>query len=145
VRRQINEIRNFDIRGELERAVDADGSIRQSFSDPLITPAPTEPVTTSEIPAAGETLDLSAPAETPAETDGEASGPPETAAPEGTAPEGTAAEDTAPAAPAEVELEAPPVFDGLAFLPPSVTAASGAPAFIPPRNARPQAARELPH
>ena len=33
VRNQINEIRNFDIKGEIEKAVDADGSIRQTFAD----------------------------------------------------------------------------------------------------------------
>jgi sec-independent protein translocase protein TatB len=44
VRASINEIRNFDIRGELERTVDADGSIRATFaSNPLdpVTPAAT--------------------------------------------------------------------------------------------------------
>src|SRR5262249_41833784 len=36
IRSSINEIRNFDIRGEIERTVDADGSIRASFaSNPL--------------------------------------------------------------------------------------------------------------
>lgn len=36
VRQQINEIRNFDIRGEIEKAVDADGSLRSTFNeDPL--------------------------------------------------------------------------------------------------------------
>ena len=40
VRQQINEIRNFDIRGEIERAVDEDGSLRRAFDDPLITPSP---------------------------------------------------------------------------------------------------------
>ncbi len=43
VRQQINEIRNFDIRGEIERAVDEDGSLRQAFDDPFAAPAP-EPV-----------------------------------------------------------------------------------------------------
>jgi sec-independent protein translocase protein TatB len=33
VRQQINEIRNFDIRGEIEKAVDADGSLRSTFND----------------------------------------------------------------------------------------------------------------
>jgi sec-independent protein translocase protein TatB len=42
VRQQINEIRNFDIRGEIERAVDSDGAIRASFAgDPFRdTPVP---------------------------------------------------------------------------------------------------------
>ena len=43
VRTSINEIRNFDFRGEIEKTIDADGSIRSTFaSDPLApTPAPT--------------------------------------------------------------------------------------------------------
>jgi sec-independent protein translocase protein TatB len=36
VRASINEIRNFDVRGEIERTVDADGTIRGAFaSNPL--------------------------------------------------------------------------------------------------------------
>ena len=36
VRNQIKEIRNFDIKGEIEKAVDADGSLRSTFaSNPL--------------------------------------------------------------------------------------------------------------
>ena len=39
VRDQINQIRNFDIRGEIEKAVDADGSIRSTLAtNPLSTP-----------------------------------------------------------------------------------------------------------
>lgn len=33
VRQQIAELRNFDIRGEIEKAVDADGSLRKTFAD----------------------------------------------------------------------------------------------------------------
>ena len=40
VRKQIDEIRNFDIRGEIERAVDDDGSLKQAFTDPFAAPAP---------------------------------------------------------------------------------------------------------
>src|ERR1700722_17175252 len=48
VREQINEIRNFDFKGEIEKAVDADGSIRATFAEnplePTITaPPPPEP------------------------------------------------------------------------------------------------------
>jgi sec-independent protein translocase protein TatB len=52
VRSSINEIRNFNIRDTLEKAVDTDGTIRKTFTeDPLKTdytapytaPAPTEP------------------------------------------------------------------------------------------------------
>ncbi len=39
IRNQISEIRNFDIRGEVARAVDADGSLRAALrEDPLATP-----------------------------------------------------------------------------------------------------------
>ena len=38
VRSQIQEIRNFDIRGEVEKAVDADGSIRGSFASQPFDP-----------------------------------------------------------------------------------------------------------
>ena len=45
VRASINEIRNFDIRGEFEKTIDADGSIRATFaSNPL---EPTTPAVTS--------------------------------------------------------------------------------------------------
>ena len=48
VRSSINEIRNFDIRGEIERAVDAGRSLRATFAeqsagtgcDPRQQPAP---------------------------------------------------------------------------------------------------------
>ena len=47
VRSQINEIRNFDIKGEIEKAVDEDGSLKQTFSgnplDPVWTPPASEP------------------------------------------------------------------------------------------------------
>src|ERR1019366_2611419 len=33
VRQQIDELRNFDIKGELEKAVDADGTIRATFAE----------------------------------------------------------------------------------------------------------------
>jgi sec-independent protein translocase protein TatB len=42
VRSSFNDIRNFDVRGEIERAVDADGTLRSTFeSNPL---EPTVPV-----------------------------------------------------------------------------------------------------
>jgi sec-independent protein translocase protein TatB len=41
VRSQINQIRNFDIKGEIERAVDTDGSLKSTFSsDPFATSYP---------------------------------------------------------------------------------------------------------
>jgi sec-independent protein translocase protein TatB len=54
VRSQINEIRNFDIKGEVERAVDPDGSLRTTLaSKPLATPSSYEPPKPSEA-AVGE-------------------------------------------------------------------------------------------
>ena len=35
VKNQINEIRNFDLKDTIEKAVDADGTLRNAFSDPL--------------------------------------------------------------------------------------------------------------
>src|SRR5207237_8384257 len=44
VREQINEIRNFDIRGEVERAVDADGSLRAAIATNPLESMPTPTV-----------------------------------------------------------------------------------------------------
>ena len=52
VRQQINEIRNLDIRGEIEKAVDADGAIRATFNeDPFRSTAGSSAST--YVPAAG--------------------------------------------------------------------------------------------
>src|SRR5271165_7009952 len=55
VREQINEIRNFDVKGEMERAVDADGSLRSTFAgnpmQPAITPSPPPAATAAAAPA----------------------------------------------------------------------------------------------
>jgi sec-independent protein translocase protein TatB len=57
VRDQINEIRNFDIKGAIEREIDRDGTIRSSLSDPFSnTP-------TSLDPAPAAATDSAAPAE----------------------------------------------------------------------------------
>jgi sec-independent protein translocase protein TatB len=49
VRNQINEIRNFDIKGALEKEIDRDGTIRSAFDDPFSNKpeplAPAEPAT----------------------------------------------------------------------------------------------------
>src|SRR3954471_20989413 len=47
VRASINEIRNFDIKGELEKTIDADGSIRSTFATNPLDPAPTVVAPTS--------------------------------------------------------------------------------------------------
>jgi sec-independent protein translocase protein TatB len=55
VRASINEISNFDIKGEIEKTIDADGSIRSTFSSNPLEPDP--PAVTSV-----EELALSEPA-----------------------------------------------------------------------------------
>src|SRR5690349_24805688 len=47
VRSSLNEIRNFDIRGEIERNVDADGSIRAAFTSNPMEPAASAAAVTS--------------------------------------------------------------------------------------------------
>ncbi len=60
IRSSINEIRNFDIKGELEKTIDADGSIRATFATNPLEPTPTvvTPTSVEEIavsePAVGE-------------------------------------------------------------------------------------------
>lgn len=113
VRREINEIRNFDFKGTVERAVDSDGTIRSSFSDPFTTttPAPTTPA--PEAPAEGATAaegTATAPETPPAEAATEA-----------------AAEAAPPAPPP------PPRIDAPAFIPPEFAdKCEEPPAFIPP-------------
>src|SRR3954471_10578874 len=67
VRSSINEIRNFNIRDTLEKAVDTDGTIRKTFpEDPLktdYTSSYTSPATTG--PAAGGTEAAAAPPPAP--------------------------------------------------------------------------------
>jgi sec-independent protein translocase protein TatB len=52
VRNSISDIRNFDIRGEIEKAVDADGTLRSTFAsnplEPSTTPAAVAEVAVSE-------------------------------------------------------------------------------------------------
>jgi sec-independent protein translocase protein TatB len=126
VRQQINEIRNFDIRGEFERAVDADGSIRRSFEDPLITPAPASASAGMTVVPAAEPGSEAPLAEVEAEA------PPEAEA--ATAPEAAAV--AAPAAATEETSAAPPGAPD--FIPPSIAAAPEPPEFIPPRTPRPR-------
>jgi sec-independent protein translocase protein TatB len=37
VKGAINEIRSFDLKGEIERAVDSDGTLKSTFNDPALT------------------------------------------------------------------------------------------------------------
>ncbi len=53
LRASVTEIRNFDIKGEIERTIDADGSIRSTFASNPLEPAPVtsvEEVAVSEAP-----------------------------------------------------------------------------------------------
>jgi sec-independent protein translocase protein TatB len=57
VRDQINEIRNFDLKGMIEREIDRDGTIRASLSDPFSS------TPTSLDPAPAAATESAAPAE----------------------------------------------------------------------------------
>lgn len=115
VRRGLNEIRGFDLKGVVKRTVDADGTLGRTFSEPLIPDPP--------------------PASTPAA---------EPAAP-GTTGEATAAggpipESAIPGAPPSEGSGAAPVRDYPAFIPPEFAdQCEEPPAFIPP-GIRPPAA-----
>src|SRR5271165_1662824 len=62
VRQSINEIRNFDFKGEFERTVDPDRSIRDTFASNPLHPDPIAPAASAVV--ASETIHLpAAPAE----------------------------------------------------------------------------------
>ena len=118
VRQQINEIRNFDIRGEFEKTVDADGSLRATASsNPLVTPAP--------VPTAGLTV-------VPAAEPGSEAAVAEVAA---EAPNAEARRRKSP--PAAPDVRAAEAAGAPAFIPPAIATAPEPPAFIPPRTAQP--------
>jgi sec-independent protein translocase protein TatB len=110
VRSQIQEIRNFDIRGEVEKAVDADGSIRGSFASQPFDPwkdgtnSPTSTTTVASAAAGGT-----------GETPDAKPAPPEEA-PAFVPPEIVAAH-----APAPAPVVQPPPPEAPAFIPPGVT------------------------
>src|SRR5208283_148144 len=62
VKSTLNEIRNFDLKGEMERTVDPDGSLRSTFADNPLEPTP--PVVAEDTAPAAEVLGV---AEPPAE------------------------------------------------------------------------------
>jgi sec-independent protein translocase protein TatB len=131
MRSSINEIRNFDVRGEIERRVDPDGSLRDTFaSNPLQPSAP------AAAPAAVDEIAVSEPGATEF-------GPPP--------PPDFSAEAPAPQAPAP---QAPAFVPPNMVPPPEACSAAKAdarkpvepepPAFIPPeivlqRRSRPSA------
>jgi sec-independent protein translocase protein TatB len=109
VRQQLAEIRNMDIRGEIERTVDADGSLRRSLSDPLVTPPPPPP-----------------PVATPeAEAEFAYAPPPVALAEPPRAPAAEAA-DEGDAAPAFIPPEIARVREAPPFIPPEAAVSGGA-------------------
>ncbi|MBV9735246.1 MAG: twin-arginine translocase subunit TatB [Acidisphaera sp.] len=117
VREQIDEIRRFDLRGEIERAVDSDGSLRSTFASNPLEPMPAPPAVPEAAVAAaategGETAVIEAPAE--AATTGAVE------------PAGTSAAEPATTVAAE------PVYEAPAFIPPEIARPEEPPAFIPP-------------
>jgi sec-independent protein translocase protein TatB len=122
VRNQISQIRNFDIRGEVERAVDPDGSLRTTFASNPLAPTPT--ANTYDPPKPSEAaVEEHAPTviEAPADAD-------------------------VPTPPAEPEPPVDPAIDlTLAWLPPAMVPrpappapapVADAPAFVPPAYAK---------
>lgn len=116
VRESFNQIRNFDLKGTVERAVDPDGSLRTTLArnplaaDPVIhAPPPAEPEPVGEAASA-----VPPPAETPA-------------LPVGLSPPGEAP---------------PPADEAPAFIPPAFAAKpEPAPDFVPPNVKRRSLAR----
>lgn len=115
IRDHINEIRRFDLRGQIERAVDADGSLRATFAsnplEPMPPPPPPVPEPGAELAEAAEqTAVIEAP-------------------PIGALPIG------APAVEGAV-IEAAAATDAPAFIPPEIARPEQPPAFIPPGTRR---------
>ena len=48
VRDQFNQLRNLDIKGQIERAVDSDGELRKTLNENPMTPSYTPPTTVTE-------------------------------------------------------------------------------------------------
>ena len=68
VRNSINEIRNFDIKGELEKTIDSDGSLRATFATNPLEPDKTpnaELTSVEEIAVAEPVVDVAGPAPAP--------------------------------------------------------------------------------
>jgi sec-independent protein translocase protein TatB len=122
VRESLNEIRNFNIKDTIERAVDSDGTIRKTFSEDPLRDWP-------HTPAAGST---SAGAEgTPAAVSGAAAAADSVA---GTAQDGVAGTERDNIAASST----PPAFVPPSSEPPApkpTPTPSGPPAFIPPSAA----------
>jgi sec-independent protein translocase protein TatB len=111
VRGQINEIRNFDFKGAVTRAVDSDGTVRKAFTDdPFRSGLYTPPSTADSTPIETPTV-----AATPLADAVEASIPTEPVV-----------------TPIMANGVAPDNMEAPAFIPPSIASPPVAPAFIPP-------------
>jgi sec-independent protein translocase protein TatB len=123
VRSQISQIRNLDIKGTIERAVDNDGSIRKTFTeDPLRTPyTPPPPVVAETIAPAAVTA---APSEVMPEVLPEA--PAGARSMERPTWLDSAGPKPAPDAPARPQAPA--------FIPPAIALPPVPPAFLPPNT-----------
>lgn len=118
VRDQISQIRNFDIRGEIEKAVDADGSLRRTFESNPLEPEPRRPSFVPPEESTSATAEEVAVVERP--------------------PDGTSgAEEPVPGKPHAAAADYP-AFIPPAFAPPPEPEAApeDTPAFIPPEIAR---------
>jgi sec-independent protein translocase protein TatB len=124
VRKSINEIRNFDFKSAVEKAVDPDGGLRSTFASNPLDPSPAATTVTSM-----EEVAVSEPAATTIETPEPEAAEPATASAAG--PEATAVEAEVPRAPAFI----PPNLVPPAELP-KAAAAIEPPAFVPPEFAR---------
>jgi sec-independent protein translocase protein TatB len=122
VRNQINEIRNFDVKGAIEKAIDNDGAIRSGFDNPMAPSWTASAPNTAADSAAATVIE--------ATRDHVISAPDEAAAIQ------TEAEPVLAADMAQATETAAPVIGPPAFIPPAIANRAQAPAFIPPSAAR---------
>lgn len=125
VKNTFNEIRNFDLKTEMERTVDPDGSLRSTFADNPLEPTPAEAPgdATPDVTPDAETLALDAMSGEPV---------PGAAAPTCTRPAFMPPGAVPPAMPTAAIHGAPDdAAEPPAFIPPEVVSATRA------RNARP--------
>ena len=126
VRNQINEIRNFDFRSAIEKEIDKDGSIRDTFTtDPIGNPQKDA----FDAPPPGHGAEVTPPPATPA---AEPAPSPVVDAPPFVPPGVAAATPPPPAAPPPAPAPAlepapPPAADAPSFVPPAPPAANAAP------------------
>jgi sec-independent protein translocase protein TatB len=131
VRNQINELRNFDVKGAIGKAIDSDGSLRSGFDNPM-TPSWTAPAPNT---APNGPADSAADTFIASTEDHVITAPEETVSAEAEAAPGLAA-DMAEADATAAPVIDPPIFIPPAFIPPAIAKRAQAPAFIPPSAAR---------